>query len=171
MKALADCFSLRSAGRAGIAALLISLLFPLSVMAESSMNEQTFINATDIKWGDAPPSLPKGAKLAVLFGDPGKEGPFVIRLMAPAGYKIPPHWHTQTENLTVISGTFYLGMGDKMDMAQAHALKAGGYHYLPAKAHHYAFSKAPTVVQINGQGPFDIVYINPQDDPQHMAKK
>lgn len=152
-------------------ALLIPLLLPFTAMAEGEVAGQIFINPADIKWGDAPPSLPKGAKLAVLSGDPGKEGPFVIRLKAPAGYKIPPHWHTQAENLTVISGTLYLGMGDKMDTAQAHALKAGGYHYLPAKAHHYAFSKAPTVVQVHGQGPFDINYINPDDDPQRAAKK
>ncbi len=165
MKAFVHCFSFR------MTALLAAILLPCLTMAQSGMSDQTFINSNDIKWGDAPPSLPKGAKIAVLSGDPGKEGPFVIRLMAPAGYKIPPHWHSQTENLTVISGALYLGAGDKMDTAQAHALKAGGFHYLPAKAHHYAFSKAPTVVQVHGQGPFDIVYINPQDDPQHLAGK
>jgi quercetin dioxygenase-like cupin family protein len=154
-----------------IAALLIPLLLPFSAMAEGEMAGQTFINTSDLKWGDAPPSLPKGAKLAVLSGDPGKEGPFVIRLKVPAGYKVQPHWHSQVENLTIISGMLYLGMGDKMDTAQAHVLKAGGYHYLPAKAHHYAFSKTPTVIQIHGQGPFDIVYINPDDDPQHATKK
>ncbi|KAI3604270.1 hypothetical protein D8I24_2664 (plasmid) [Cupriavidus necator H850] len=89
----------------------------------------------------------------------------MIRLKAPAGYKIPPHWHTQAESLTVLSGALYLGGGDKMEASQAHALKAGGFHYLPAKAHHFAFSKAPTVVQVSGMGPFDINYIDPKDDP------
>ena len=81
-------------------------------------------------------------------------------MMAPAGYKVPPHWHSQAEALTVISGTFYFGKGDKMDTAAAHPLKAGGFHYLPPKEHHYAFSKAASVVQINGEGPFDVTYIN-----------
>ncbi|HZR04106.1 MAG TPA: cupin domain-containing protein [Burkholderiales bacterium] len=139
--------------------------------AQAADASQVFINSNEIKWGDAPPSVPKGAKIAVLYGDPGKPGPFVIRLMAPAGYKIPPHWHSQTENLTIISGALYLGEGDKMDTAHAHALKAGGYHYLPAKAHHYAFTKVATVVQVHGDGPFDINYVNEKDDPQKMAKK
>lgn len=95
-------------------------------VAASAASETVLINPGSIKWGDAPPSLPKGAKLAVLYGDPSKGGPFCIHLMAPAGYKIPPHWHSQAEALTVISGTFYLGMGDKMETAAAQPLKAGG---------------------------------------------
>jgi hypothetical protein len=139
--------------------------------APAPASESVFVNNNDLKWGPAPPSLPKGAKAAVLYGDPGKPGPFVVRLMAPPNYKIAPHWHSQTENLTIISGTLYLGDGDKVDPAHAHALKSGGYHYLPAKAHHYAFTKTPTVIQINGDGPFDITYINAADDPQNAAKK
>jgi len=128
-------------------------------------DEQMLVNKEDLKWGDAPPVLPKGAKVAVLNGDPSKPGTYTIRLMAPANYKIAPHWHSQTENLTVISGTLFLGMGDKMDAKQAKPLKAAGYHYLPAKQHHYAMTKSPTVVQITGEGPFDINYIDPKDNP------
>ena len=91
-----------------------------------------------------------------------------MRLKAPAGYRIPPHWHSQTENLTVIAGTLFLGRGDTVDAAQAHGLKTGGFHSVPAKVHHYVFTKTPTIVQANGEGPFDITYINPADDP---AKK
>lgn len=127
------------------------------------------MNKDDIKWGDAPPSLPKGAKIAVLHGDPGKAGPFTLRLQVPAGYKIAPHWHSQDENLTVISGTLYLGMGEKMNAKMSQGLKPGGYHYLPAKTNHYALSKAPTVVQVSGEGPFDINYLNAADDPMKMA--
>lgn len=127
---------------------------------------QTMIAPKDIHWGPAPATLPKGAKLAVLQGDPGKEGPFVIRLMTPGPYRIAPHWHSKDEQLTVISGTFYLGLGDKVDMKKATALPAGGFHHLPAKAHHYAYSKGRTIVQVSGMGPFDINYLNPADDPQ-----
>ena len=143
--------------RKTVAAAAISAAF---LTGAALADEQVMMNPGDIKWGDAPPSLPKGAKLAVLNGDPGKSGPFTIRLKAPANYKIAPHWHSQTENLTIISGTLYLGMGDKVDAKSAHALKAGGYHHLPAKQHHYAFTKAPTIVQVSGEGPFDINYLD-----------
>jgi len=133
--------------------------------------DSMMINKEEMKWGDAPPSLPKGAKVAVLYGDPGKAGQFTIRLQAPKGYKIPPHWHSQDENLTVISGTMYLGLGEKMDAMHAHALKAGGYHFLPAKTNHYAFTKSMTVIQVSGEGPFDINWLNPADDPMKMGKK
>jgi len=127
---------------------------------------QAFIGPKDVQFGPAPPSLPAGAQLAVLRGNPGKPGPFVVRLMLPGGYKISPHWHSQDEYLTVISGTMYIGMGDRYEPSTARGLAAGGFHYLPAKAHHYAYAKKPTVVQINGEGPFDITYLNPADDPQ-----
>jgi hypothetical protein len=130
---------------------------------------QVYMNSADIKFGDGPPGLPKGAKMAVLLGDPGKEGTFVARAEFPANYRIPPHWHTQDEDLTVISGTFYLAEGDKLETTHAHAIKAGGFHHLPAKTHHYAYTKAATVVQINGKGPFDITYIDPKDDPSKAA--
>jgi len=148
---------------AGAAALLSS-----ATWAETP--GQIYMNAKEIKWGDAPPVLPKGAKMAVLMGDPGKEGVFVARLQMPANYKIAAHWHSQDEDLTVISGTFYLAEGDKLETAHAHAMSAGGFHHLPAKTHHYAYSKGPTVVQINGKGPFDITYIDPKDDPSKMAE-
>ena len=157
------------APRTGLAArfALIAAIAAASLAHAQGMTDaSSFINPKDVKWGDAPPSLPKGAKIAVLQGDPSKAGAFVIRIESPAGYKVPPHWHSQDEYLTVISGTFYLGMGDKMETGKAHALAAGGFHYLPGKAHHYAFSKGKSVVQVNGTGPFDINYINPEDDPQ-----
>jgi anti-sigma factor ChrR (cupin superfamily) len=126
------------------------------------------INPDQLQWGDAPPSLPKGAQLAVLHGDPTKKGPFTVRLKMPAGYKIPPHWHTQDENLTIVSGAFKLHQGDTMD-APADTLNPGGFHYLPGKAHHAAEATDETVVQIHGNGPFDIHYLNPADDPTKSA--
>lgn len=150
--------------------LAASALISTQAMGADSMGEMTFINQGDLKWGDAPPVLPKGAKIAVLYGDPFKPGPYVIRLKMPAGYKIAPHWHTQAENLTVISGAFSVGAGDSFDKAHAHPIHAGGFHYLPAKAHHFAYTTAPTVLQIHGEGPFDINYLNPDDDPQKAKK-
>jgi anti-sigma factor ChrR (cupin superfamily) len=143
--------------------LSILVLAPAAMAADSAT--MTMVNPDKIQWGDAPPVLPKGAKIAVLYGDPGKPGPFTMRLKAPAGYKIAPHTHTQAENLTVISGTLMLGMGEKADGKDVHALRAGGFHYLPGKTAHYASTKGPTVIQVHGEGPFDLNYINPEDDP------
>jgi hypothetical protein len=135
-------------------------------IAQSTGGAHTFITPTDIKWSEAPPTLPKGAKFAVLQGDPGKDGPFVIRMLALTGYTIPPHWHTQDEQLTVISGMLYIGLGDTFNKRAARALPRGGFHFLSGKEHHYAFTNGRTIVQISGNGPFDINYINPADDPQ-----
>ena len=122
------------------------------------------INAGEIKWGDPPPDIPKGAAFAVLNGDPSKKAPFAIRLKMPAGYKIPPHWHSKDEQLTIVSGSFVLHMGDTME-APATTLSTGGFHFLPAKSHHAAEATEETIVQIDGMGPFDIHYLNPADNP------
>jgi hypothetical protein len=149
----------------------ISILTTALFAAPALAGDDVLINKGDIKWGAVPPSMPKGGKIAVLYGDPGKAGPFTIRLLAPTGYRIPPHFHSQAEHLTVLSGALYLGMGDKLDKSHAHALSSGGYHYLPAKAHHYAFTKVATILQVSGEGPFDINYLNPADNPEKRAKK
>jgi hypothetical protein len=132
--------------------------------------EATSINAAEIKWGPAPPDLPKGAELAVLHGDPSKKGPFTLRLKAPAGFKIPPHWHSNDEYLTILTGTLILHMGDTMD-APATNLAVGGFHFLPGKMHHAAEAKGETIVQLEGMGPFDIHYLNPADNPNPGASK
>ena len=154
-----------------VVAAALATLSLASAWAADAPAEMGMTNPAAIKWSDAPPNMPKGAKIAVLQGDPGKSGPFVMRLMSPAGYKIAPHWHTQSENITVISGALYLGMGEKSVLKNAHALRAGGFHHLPGKTPHYAFTKTATVVQVHGEGPFDLTYVNPDDNPEKMAKK
>ena len=148
-----------------VAAILVGLAG--SASAQGTSASDVFINSKDIKWGAVPPSLPKGAKIAVLQGDPGKSGPFVIRLMVPPGYKIPPHLHSQDESLTVIAGTVYFGPGDKIDTNKAQTVTAGGFHFLSGKDHHYLVAKSQAVVQVSGNGPFDITYIDSDDDPQN----
>ena len=138
----------------------------------SSAAEQPHIvaNLSTVTWSDGPPSLPKGVKISVLHGDPGKAGPFEILLKMPSGYKIPAHWHSQDENLVILTGTFYAGMGDKLDEKQAQALKPGSYVFMPAKMHHFAFAKGgDTVINLHGMGPFDITYIDPATDPMKAA--
>ncbi|WP_246215987.1 cupin domain-containing protein [Microvirga makkahensis] len=123
------------------------------------------MRADQLQWKPAPPAVPKGAQIAVLSGDPNKQGPFTMRLKTPAGFKIAAHSHPTAERLTIISGDFHLGMGDKLDEAKAEKLSSGGFAELPANTNHYAFTSTETVVQIDSVGPFAIKYVNPADDP------
>jgi quercetin dioxygenase-like cupin family protein len=123
------------------------------------------INADDVKWGPAPSVFPAGAQLAVISGDPFKEGLYVVRLKLPADYKIPAHNHPTSEYVTVLSGDFHIGMGDKLDARKGQLLRVGGFAEAPAKMNHYAWSTSETVVQVHGQGPFAITYVDPADDP------
>lgn len=128
------------------------------------------VNASQIEWAAAPDFVPEGAQIAVLSGDPSKDGLYVVRLKMPAGYQIPAHNHPTAEMVTVISGDFHLGMGDRLDEAKGLLLTAGGYDEAPAKMNHYAWASSPTVVQVHGQGPFAITYVDPADDPRTKAK-
>jgi len=124
----------------------------------------------ELKWQDGPPSLPKGAKIALLEGDPSKEGPFVFRVKAPDGYKIPLHTHPKAERVTVISGTFQIGMGEKFDEKALRPMPAGTYGFWEAGMKHFVAIKGETVVQFHGSGPWSIQYINPADDPRNQSK-
>ncbi len=124
-----------------------------------------FSGPAAVKWSPAPPTLPKGAMIAVLTGDPSKDGPFVLRLKMPANYKIPAHHHPTTENVTVVSGSFHAGMGDKLDAEKGQAFVPGGFVSMPAGMNHFAWATAETVVQVHGNGPFAVVYVSPADDP------
>jgi quercetin dioxygenase-like cupin family protein len=128
------------------------------------------VNASQIEWAPAPNFVPAGAQIAVLSGDPSKDGLYVIRLKMPAGYKIAAHNHPTTEMVTVVSGDFHLGMGDKLDEEKSVLLTSGGYAEAPAKMNHYAWASSPTVVQVHGQGPFAINYVNPADDPRSKSE-
>jgi quercetin dioxygenase-like cupin family protein len=126
----------------------------------------TVVPADAVKWGPAPPSLPPGAEAAVLLGNPAKDGPFVIRLKFPAGFAVPPHRHSKDEFVTVIAGGFGIAAGEALDRAAAKPLAAGSFVHLPAGTPHYAVATGETIVQINGTGPFDVVYVDPKDDPR-----
>lgn len=132
----------------------------------------TMFTPADVKWVDAP-AFPPGAQMATLAGDPSKPDLFTMRAKFAANYKIPPHFHSVAENVTVISGTLYVAVGDTFDAAKAKALPAGSFGVIPAKTHHFAYTKEETVVQLNCMGPFDLIYVNPADDPSKKgdAKK
>ena len=124
------------------------------------------VSPNDVVWRPASPKLPPGAQFAVLAGDPSIPGaPYVFRAKLPDGYSVPPHWHPMDENVTVISGTFMLGYGERFDSAATRALAASSYAMLPAKMPHYNVMKGETILQFHGIGPYDIQYVNPADDP------
>jgi len=146
---------------------LIALSLGLAAIgALASDQHHTVVHADAIKWGAAPPSLPPGAQAAVLLGHPAKEGPFVIRLRFPAGFVIPPHRHSKDELVTVISGRVLITSGEKVDRKSMKPLPPASFVHLPGGMPHYAWAEVESVVQINGTGPFDVIYLDPKDDPR-----
>jgi quercetin dioxygenase-like cupin family protein len=145
------------------AVLMVVLVSVIPVLAQQSGH--TAVTPDTLKWAE-PPVLP-GAKLAVVQGDPSKEGLFVYRLKMPAGYKIPPHFHKASENVTVLTGVFYIGLGEKFDQGTGQELPVGGFVSVPPKHAHYAWAgREETVVQVHGVGPTDLTFVNPADDPR-----
>jgi hypothetical protein len=123
-----------------------------------------------IAWLDGPSSLLPGAKMAILEGDPAKEGLFTMRLKLPDGYRVLPHWHPKTERLTIIQGIVNLGTGDRFDAEATQALVAGTYSSMPPKMTHFAWMKGETILQLSSNGPWEVVYVNPSDDPRGHAQ-
>src|SRR5262245_29335113 len=160
--------SMKIALRRLIAAVAVASL--ASAAPAHTMEEVNTVRPQEIKWGPAPAVLPAGAEAAVLFGDPSKEGYFVLRLKFPAGYRVAPHTHPVDEVVTVISGTFYKGMGETVDPRKAQPLPAGSFFALPPGMAHYVFIQEETVIQISTEGPWGLTYINPKDDPRQKMK-
>jgi quercetin dioxygenase-like cupin family protein len=150
-----------------------SLALSLTFLVAPAFAQATHIlvPADKVQWGPAPPVLPAGAQISVLEGNPSEKGAVTLRLRFPANYNIPPHWHSMTERLTVLSGALRVGMGDTLDRRASQTLEPGGFVSLPANMHHFAWTATPTVVQINLEGPFDIFYVNPADNPEKPVTK
>ena len=155
-------------------ALAVLLAMALSLVQSSAEETQgadmRLYPLTTIERKTGPAALPPGAKMAVLEGDPTKEGPFVVRFQFPEGYHIPPHTHPKTERVTVISGTLYLATGEALDRVSAKKLSAGSFGYWPAGMKHTAWSEGETVIQLHGIGPWQINYVNPADDPRNAKQ-
>ena len=128
--------------------------------------DHIMVKPENVKWMNGPPSLPPGAKFAVIEGDPKVAGLFTMRLWFPAGYKIPAHSHPADEHITVISGTFLMGLGDKFDSEKLQALPVGSFGVMLNGTKHFAMTKEETIVQLHGIGPWAINYVNPDDDPR-----
>ena len=163
---------MKSALRGASAALLVVLLASVSALifaqAPRTGPPHSVIAADDIQWKQLRP----GAEIAVVSGDPDKEGsPFVLRFRYRGKARIPPHWHPGDEHLTILSGTFRLGMGEGGDESATTELRAGAYAFVAAKMTHYAWTDGDTTIQAHGIGPFVINYVNPADDPAKAIKK
>ena len=149
-----------------IAALILAAL----PAASFAMDEHTAMRPDALKWGAAPAAFPPGSEVAVLAGDPSKEGSaYVVRVRTPAGYTVPPHTHPADENITVVSGTLHVAMGGKLDRTKGEALPAGGFIHMARDTQHYAWSPAAAIIQLHGIGPMAITYVNPDDDPRNKA--
>lgn len=117
----------------------------------------TMSSASAIQWGDLKAEgFAPGAKLAVIHGDPSGTGDYTVRLQFPGGYRFPVHWHPKAEHLTVLSGSFILGMGTSVNAAVEKTYGPGDFLYIPAKNTHFGGAKGTTVVQLHGIGPFTI---------------
>ncbi len=147
-----------------VAAISISAI----ALVQAADPHHTVMPVESIQWGAAPASLPPGAQAAVLLGSPAKDGPFVLRLKFPAGFTVPPHRHSKDELVTVISGKFGIASGETVIPSAYHLLAPASFVHLPAGMPHYAKADVETIVQINGVGPFDVTYINPNDDPRRQ---
>jgi hypothetical protein len=137
-----------------------------TIAAEPAAHEHNAFTPESIPWGPAPRFVAPGAQLAVIEGNPGAStGDYTVRLKMPDGYRIAPHWHPLRENVTVISGTFKVGMGDTFDTEKMGTFPAGSFAYLDPDMHHYALAHGEVIVQVHGAAPLQFNYVNPQDDP------
>ena len=136
------------------------------IAAHPASNEKNAFTPETIPWGPPPPFILPGAQLAVIEGNPGAStGDYTVRLKMPDGYRIAPHWHPSRENVTVISGTFKVGMGDTFDTSKMGSFPAGSFAYLDPDMHHYAMASGEVIVQVHGSAPLQFNYVNAGDDP------
>lgn len=148
--------------RIALVAACSALAMPICAIAQ---DHHITVQPDALKWS-TPAVYAPGAQIAVVRGDPSKEGMYVVRLKVPAGFKIQAHNHPNDENVTVISGSFNIGTGDKLDDKKGMLVKAGGYSFVAKGMNHYAWFTEETVLQLHGMGPQGVTYVNPADDPR-----
>ena len=132
--------------------------FPTAAVKAAAQPLVMLLAPSEVKWMDAP-ELGAGVQVALLRGNPDKAGPLTMRARFPDGFKIPPHWHPEGENLSVLQGTFMLGLGDKWDDAKLVSLPQGGFASLPKRVRHFAQAKGETTLELNGMGPFKTIWV------------
>ena len=143
----------------------IVLTMLVALVAVAWAADHVIVEPQDLQWEEMT-ALPPGAKAAIIEGPMDQATPFIVGVKLPADYKIPAHWHPAIEHVTVLSGTFNLGVGDKLDPAKTHAIPVGGVGIMPPKTNHFVWTKEETIVQVHGVGPWGITYVDPADDPR-----
>lgn len=150
-------------------AVVLAAGLPVAAPAGEGHAGHMLVTPDEIQWAEAP-SLPSGAKVAVLEGDPAGDGDFTLRVSFPPGFTIPLHTHPTVERVTVLEGTFYLGIGDTVDRDKAEALPAGSLAVMDSGVVMFGYTgEEPTVIQVNGTGPWGVDYVNPEDDPRKQG--
>ena len=149
-----------------VGALGSSDLLTHGVAWAQTLRTHSMVLPADLEWADVP-SLPPGAKIAVMEGPMGEAGSFTARIRLPANYRVPAHWHPAVERVSVLSGTLYMGLGEALDTAKAMAVPAGGFAVMQSRTPHFAYTTSePVEFQLHGVGPWGITYVNPADDPR-----
>ena len=128
-------------------------------------SENVLLTSNQMKWIAAPPTLPPGVRMVVIEGNPGKAGPFTMRLWFPAGTRVAPHFHPGVEHATVISGSAQWGMGEKFEPDKLRTMPAGSFIMICAGSPHFGQITEDTVIQAHGVGPWQTIYVNPADNP------
>jgi len=153
---------------------LVAVLMVSPCLAQTPKEPQdlghVMLAPPQVQWQAGPASLPPGAQIAVLDGDPSQAGMFyTIGLKMPDGYRVPPHWHPMDASVTVVQGSFIMGLGEKVEPVQAQELTAGSYMRVSKGVRHYEWTKGDTIIYVYGLGPLDTIYVNPADDPRQKA--
>lgn len=144
---------------------------PTPTVGVRQSEHHIFVDPLRLEWKPAPAVLPPGAQAAVLAGDPSKPGLFTMRIRLPDGYRIPPHFHAVDEHVTVVAGTFVVGLGETWSDSGGTVLPAGGFAVMPAGMRHFVSTRGETVLQIHAVGPWGLTYVNATDDPRNAAAK
>ena len=148
---------------------------PFKTMVASAVSATLFLSASlaaqgppiapAAQWVPAPLLFPRGARIALISGDPFKPGSLITQLSFPDGYRMPPHFHPFDEHVQVLQGVFLVGVGDKFDPKKMQPLAVGDTATAPAGVHHYAVAKGPTIISVTVMGPYVIDYVNHNDQP------
>jgi quercetin dioxygenase-like cupin family protein len=152
--------------QAGAAAALLVSVVAVQSLAEGNHHHHIIALPDTVKWMPGPPSLPPGAEVAMLEGNPSKAEPITMRLKFPAGYQLAPHTHPAIEHVTVLSGTFHIAPGESFDQSKDMRLPTGSFVVMPVGVPHFAWASEETVIPLHSVGPWGITYVNPADDPR-----
>ncbi|WP_205825054.1 cupin domain-containing protein [Methylobacterium terricola] len=161
----------RTRSAAIIFAATSALLGSFGMTMADDMHGMTLVPGEEaVRWSPAPPSLPRGSEISILYGDPNKPGPFTLRVRFPADTLVAPHTHAADESVTLLSGSLMHAMGETVDKTRGKPMKQGGFVFLPAKMPHSLWtSTEPATVQVSGVGPFGLIYVEPADDPARQS--